>query len=244
VSDGTAATPAARAEALIDLDRHAEAIPLLQRALTSSPEDEWLLDLLAQAQLEVEPASALVTARRLIGLDPDGHRGHLLAALAAGKAGLPRDAERHAREAVRTGSFDPNAHAVLAQSLVDRKHKLREAMRHAKQAIDLAPHASVGYVTAGNVELRRAHARRADLWYRRALDVAPTDRTAQANLALARSVRGRVADALSDADALLRVDPQDEWARHVLDGAVYTTLVHLQWVAFVAAVVAAMFRIG
>ena len=241
---GAVEFPAVRAQTLIELDRHDEAVPLLLQALASDPDDTWLLDLLAQAQLQVDPAAALATSRKLIALEPDDHRGHLLAALAARKSAGARDAERHARQAVELAPHSPNAHVVLAQTLVDRKRKLREAMRHAKEAVELAPHDAMGYLTAGNVELRRGHGRQADVWYRRALDLDPTDQTAAANLALTHSVRGRPAEALAEASALLRVDPQDEWARHVLHDAVYTTLVHLQWVALVIAFVAAIARVG
>jgi tetratricopeptide (TPR) repeat protein len=235
---------AARAEAFIDLDRHAEAVPLLRQALASDPDDVWLLDLLAQAQLEAEPAAAHGTALRLVSVLPESYRGHLLASIAASEAGDRKAAERHAREAVDRAPWEPVTHARLAEALVGRRHKLKEAMREAERTIELAPDSSLGYVTAGNVHLRRGKTRAAKQLYARALAVDPTSRAAQVNVGITNKVSGRLDQAFGDVDAILRFDPRDESARRLLDAVVYTTLVHLQWLALLALFIAAALRVG
>jgi tetratricopeptide (TPR) repeat protein len=234
----------ARAQALLDLDRHPEAVPLLHQALAVEPDDLWLLDLLVQAQLETEPHTALTTAHRIVELSPDGHRGHLLASFAASKAGEPKAAERHARAAVERAPNLPTAHTRLAQVLVNRKHKLREAMREAEKAIELAPDSASGYITAGNVDLRRNKKREARRFYERALEIDPTHRVAQVNLVITTKAQGQLNKAFGDVDAILRFDPHDDDARRLFDDVVFTTLVHFQWVAMLILILAAVVRVG
>jgi tetratricopeptide (TPR) repeat protein len=242
VSNPASDAAAERAQTLIELGRTDEAAAILNQALATEPEDAWLLDLLAQAQLESAPVQARETAQRLIAVTPESERGHLLLAIAAGELDSGREGEAHARAAVDRAPLSANAHAVLAQALVNRKRKLREARRHAERSIELAPEAALGYVTAGNVELRRGRGRKAERWYRRALEVDPTDRAAQVNMAITRNARGNLAHAFGDADAILRLNPNDESARRVLDNIVYTTLLHLQWVMLAAYLLAAILR--
>ena len=65
-----ASTAAVRAETLIDLGRHHEAVPLLEQALATRPDDVELLDLLAQAQLPIDARAAAETAARLVADSP------------------------------------------------------------------------------------------------------------------------------------------------------------------------------
>jgi tetratricopeptide (TPR) repeat protein len=227
---------------LIELDRHAEAMPLVERALADSPEDEELLDLLAQAQLEVDPGAAATTAARLAGIAPDSYRGYLIGSLAASQLGRGRDAIGLARRSVELAPWDARARSQLAQSLVGRRFKYREALREAEEAVALAPEDTGGYVTAGNVELGRGRLRRAKRWYEQALEVDPADGIAQHNVALTSKVQGRMGASLGEVTALLAVDPRDERGRTLLDEVVYTTLVHLQWVVVVLAFAVGLLR--
>ncbi len=104
--------------------------------------------------------------------------------------------------------------------------------------MEIDPTSVVGYVAAGNVELGHANWRKAEGWYRRALELEPHNRAAQLNLVVAQEAGGRIAPAFVDAGALLRFDPRDADARSRIDELVYTTLVHLQWIAAVLAIVA------
>jgi predicted Zn-dependent protease len=233
-----------RAASLIDLGRHADAIPLLEQALATRPDDTRLLGLLARAQTEVDPAAGLATAERLVALAPDTHRGHLLASYAARRLKRTKEAEAHARAAVERAPGLPDVHALLSQTLVDRRRKLREAMREAQVCVDLAPDSAVGYVTAGNVELARGRRGKAETWYRRALDVDPSSRPAQINIAITDRAAGRLNRAFGNVDALLQFDATDERARRALDDTVYATLLHFQWLALGIAVLVAVLRLG
>ena len=98
-------------------------------------------------------------------------------------------------------------------------------------------------MAAGNVELGHANWKRAEGWYRRALELEPYNRAAQLNLVVAQEAGGKIAPAFVDVGALLRFDPRDEEARSRIDELVYTTLVHLQWLAGVLAIVAIGIRV-
>jgi tetratricopeptide (TPR) repeat protein len=241
----TVTAAAARAEALLEVDRHAEAVPLLERALAAAPDDEWLLDLLAQAQLVVDPQAALETAGRLAQVDPQSHRGPLLTALAYGRLGDQWRRVESARRAVVQAPWHPAVQAYYAQSLVGRRgNALKEARAAAATAIELAPEDSIGYVTAGNVELGRGRVKEAEAYYRRALEVDPTSADAQAKVALIHGVQGRLNHAYGDVESLLRVDPRDPVARVVLDETIYATLVHLQWIVIAVAFLVGILKDG
>lgn len=222
---------AERASVLINAGRPAEAIALLRQALSQEPDDTELLDELARAQLDVDLPGALETAKRLIALDPDGYRGHFLAALACSDLDRDKEAGRYAETAVAAAPYLAQTQAVYAQAICRQSRKRKQARAAAQRAIELAPEDTVGYVAAGNVELSAGKTKQAEKWYREALSIDPHDRAASLNLVLVSGARGRLAHAFGGADALLRFDPTDPDARQSLDRVVYTTLVHLLWVA-------------
>jgi tetratricopeptide (TPR) repeat protein len=220
---------AARAAALIDLARHGEAVPLLQQALASRPHDAGLLDLLAHAQLHVDPRAAAEVASRLVEAAPQSHRGYLLGSFAAMELGRRRDAVALARQAIELAPYVAMNHAQLAQALaMKRLIRYRRAMRVARRAIELAPESPVGYIAAGNVELASGSGRRAQKWYRKALELQPTDRAARVNLAIADRRRGRLDDAYAGILTRLEHDPRDAFALRLLDSMIYRTLASLR----------------
>jgi tetratricopeptide (TPR) repeat protein len=228
------ATAAARAAALIDLGRDAEAAPLLERALAERPNDAELLDLLTQAQLEIDPQAAAETASSLAAVAPHSHRGHLLGSLAAMKLRRRREAVEHARRAVALAPSVPMVHAQLAQTMaMGRLIRRRRAMKVARRAIDLAPDSTVGYIATGNVELASGSARRAEKWYRKALELEPSSGAAQVNLAITDRARGRLNSAYAGILARLEADPSDQHALRLLDGTLWRTASHLQWIVLV-----------
>lgn len=233
---------AARAQALVARNRHRQAAQLLERALGEEPHDEELLDLLAQAQLELDPPRAVDTAGRLVAAAPDSHRGHLLASFALDRLGDQRGAVASARKAVELAPWLPVTHTQLAQALVGRRRSYGEARRAAARALELAPDDAAVYVTAGNVELGRGRSRRARRLYRRALELDPMLSAAHVNVALTDNVHGNLGSAFGGLQSVLALDPADEAARRVLDNVVYTALVHLLWVALVVSWAVAILR--
>ena len=216
---------------------------LLQAALAADPYDRVLLEALARAQLDVDPAEAYETTGRLIALDPDDPDAHYLAALASLDVDRGKRALEHAERVAELAPWWAPAHAVVADALARRRWKRDEALAAADRAIELDPHSVVGYVAAGNVELGHGNWRKAEDWYRRALELEPHNRAAQLNLVVAQEGGGRLAPAFVDVGALLRFDPRDDEARTRIDELVYTTLVHLQWLAWVLTIIAIGIRV-
>jgi tetratricopeptide (TPR) repeat protein len=227
----------ARAAALIDLGREADAIPLLVEALTARPDDIHALDLLAQASLDRDPAESLRAAERLIEAAPDSYRGYLHACIACLHLKQVRKATHYAREAVRLAPELPITHASLADALGRRMIGRNAGLRAARRAIELAPDSPIGYVAAGNVELHHRGAKHARPWYEHASALAPTSRPVQKNLAVAHSHLGRQDTALALTTNLLELDPRDERSRAMIDDEVLHFLIRLQQLVAALAVV-------
>jgi tetratricopeptide (TPR) repeat protein len=231
-----------RAAALVEVGRPEQAAALLREALATSPHDPRLLDQLATAELQFDTSAALDTARRLIAVEPDGFRGHYLAASASYELGKVKKSIEHAELAVEAAPWSPSTHALYAEAVSRRSRGRRRASRAADRAIELAPQSPIGYVAAGNVDLHHGLAYSAAKWYEKALELDPHNRTAQLNLALAREAHGSLAPAFKNAQGLLALDPRDAGARQVLDQTVYTTVVHLMWVTAVALFILGVLR--
>jgi tetratricopeptide (TPR) repeat protein len=187
--------------------------------------------MLARALIEIDDRRALQVAERLIVLAPEGHRGHLIAAIACNEMNRREEAERHARAAIEAAPWLPFAYGQLAQSLAGRRGRREEAMEAARDAIELEPDSIAGYFFAGNVELGYGNWDDAEHWYNRALQVDPNARVAKVNLALAKEAKGQLGKAFIDTRSLLRLDPSDAGARRILDETVYSTLIHLLWIS-------------
>jgi superkiller protein 3 len=231
---------ARRAAALRAAGRSDDAILLLRKALATAPDDEDLLEQLARAQLDTDTAAAHETALRLVAIAPQSPDAHYVAALAAIGRGHSKKGLEHAENAVALAPWWAPAHAIHAEALARRARKQKQALAAAERAIELDPHSLPGYIAAGNAELARAGWREAETWFRRALELDPHNRVAQGNLVIAHEAAGRLAPAFADTSALLRFDPRDADAREQLDELVRTTLVHVQWLVVVLAMVGVM----
>jgi tetratricopeptide (TPR) repeat protein len=233
----TVSALAARAAALIDLGRYEDAVPLLSQALGLQPDDVLALDLLAQAQLDLDPAASLRAAQRLVEVAPDSYRGHLHVCIASLHLNQVRRATRYAREAVRLAPELPITHACLADALARRMIGRNAGLRAARRAIELAPDSPMGYLAAGNVELNHRGAKHARRWYEQASSLAPTSRPVQKNLAVAHSHLGRQDRALALTTNLLELDPRDERSRAMVDDEVLHFIIRLQQLVAAIAVV-------
>jgi tetratricopeptide (TPR) repeat protein len=222
-----------RVELLCDLERWADALPLVSRLLATEPENELAWCLLAQCQLGLgHYEAALTTAERAAALAPDSEWPHRLLSFAATHLGRRDDAVRAAREAVR---LDPGAwqtHARLAAAACRseasrgrRNPRTRpnraEAALAAERALALAPDEPQVQLIYGSVAAslgRRAVAERA---YRTALQLDPQSSGAHHLLAALR-LRNRVgsvglAEAATGFATALTADPTAQVSRHSLE---------------------------
>jgi tetratricopeptide (TPR) repeat protein len=227
----------ARAAALIELGRDAEAVPILLEVLAGRPDDVRALDLLAQAQLNTDPAASLRAAEELAKVAPESYRGHLHACIASMHLNRVRKATGYAREAVRLAPELPVTHACLADAFARRMIGRNAGLRAARRAIELAPDSAMGYLAAGNVELHHRGAKHARRWYEQASALDPTSRPVQKNLAVAHSHLGRQDTALALTRNLLELDPRDERSRAMIDDEVLHFIIRLQQLVAALAIV-------
>lgn len=220
-----------RAEVLVGLGRPEEAATLLTGALAADPDDVELLVALAEAQLGYDEEAAFETAFEALVRDPECVPALVIAAASCFDRNRPKESAEYARRAVELAPWLATAHAMYGMAVGRRARGRKEGLAAAKRAIELAPGETVGYVAAGTVEMAHAEWKSAIKWLEKALQLDPHERIAQVNLVTAREAAGRLTPALVEAAAILRVDPRDEDARHALDETVYTTLVHLLWIA-------------
>jgi tetratricopeptide (TPR) repeat protein len=226
----------------MEVGRADQAAALLSEALATDPDNAWLLDALATAELEFDPEAALETSQHLLGVQPDSYRGQYLAGSACYQLGKVKQGVEHARLAVEAAPSSPAAHALFAEAASRQSRGRKRAAQAAQRAIELAPQSTLGYVAAGNVELHQGYARVAAVWYEKALAIDPSDRAASVNLTASRQAQSALAGAFKGARGLLALDPRDAEARKVFDETVYTTVVHLMWVTAVALFVLGVLR--
>jgi tetratricopeptide (TPR) repeat protein len=218
---------AARASTLLELNRSDEAIKALLSGLAEFPDQPALLDVLARAQLKLDPHAAAETAGRLIAVAPDSHRGFLLGSHAHMRLHRRRMARRLAELAVERAPHSGVCHAQLAQSMAGQPLRYRRAKSAARTALELAPTDPDVHVAAGNVALGIGWTRRAGRHYRSALELDPTHSIAQTNRAIVRHEHGNTAKALKELSNALQVDPQNAQTRRAFDAAIYRAICDL-----------------
>ena len=223
----------------VELTRQSRAC---SRALATDPDHAGFLEALTEAQLEADPRQALNTAERLIALSPGGYRGNYLAAFACLELGRTKQAIAHSREAVATAPNIASCHALLAEAY-NLKKKFKPAKEAAERALELDPTEISGLIARGNVERGLSGLERGGA----VVPAGARDRTPQP----AGTVEscdgpggGRESCSCPAHDGrVVRFDPADRDARQHLDAVVYTTLVHVQWIAGVLAFGVLMIRV-
>lgn len=178
---------------LLEGDRAAEALPLVERALREAPDDASLtLDLgrtLLQLDRQAEAATAL---NRCLSLDPD--------------PAVRREAERHL-------GLAHVPHSLSAAREIDRAIRggdVQEALTLARAFVRRAPELAESWLLLGVVRHRLSQPRRAERALRRALEVNPDCGEAHNRLGILLVARGRYGEArdhLHDAMRLLPDEP-------------------------------------
>ena len=226
----TSATPqlvAARPSTLLEFGRAGEAVKSLLSGLAEFPDAPGLLDLLARAQLKLDPHAAVETAARLIAVEPDSHRGYLLASSAQMLLGRRRKAVRLAELAVTRAPHSGACHAQLAQSLAGHPLRYRRARSAARTGLKLAPTDPNVHIAAGVVAFGVGRSRQASRHYRAALELDPTHSVAQTNHAIVRQEHGNTAKALKELSNAIQLDPKNAQPRRAFDGLIYRTICDL-----------------
>lgn len=205
-----------QAQALIAVGRHADAIPLLQRAIAAEPESSYPRCVLAGCLIDIgRHDDACKMAESAIALSPEfspAHRMHSLALLELGKR---RPALGAAAEAVRLSPSDTDAMVALAEAQLANR-RFDDAVRSAQRVLALDSASFDGHYLLGRIELGRKRWKEAETHCRQALRIEPRSWVVMNNLGVALQGQRRHKEAVSAFENAAKLNPKAEVVRRNL----------------------------
>ena len=205
-----------QAQALIAVGRHADAVPLLQRAIAAEPEGAYPRCLLAACFIDMgRHDDACTMAESAIALSPElspAHRMHSVALLELGKRKPALDA---AGEAVRLSPSDPDAMMALGEAQLANR-QFDDAVRSAERVLALDPASFDGHYLLGRIALGRKRWKEAETHCRRALRIEPRSWVVMNNLGVALQGQGRHKEAVAAFENAAKLNPKAELVRRNL----------------------------
>ena len=230
----------AKVDELIQLQRRDEARSMVESYLAEHPDDASGWGYHGLALVDSDPAAALTSAQRAVGLEPERVWLHRVVAIVAHEAGELRLAATAAERAVMLDPHDPQNHRILADQLIRIAGRRDDALRAANEACRLAPDDPRSLVALGNARLGMSDYERAAEHYRAALASDPGNPVALHNLALCHNAMQDHGTALTLLQDLLVASPGNAGARSQLDRALRDLLNEFQWLALFAGLVLAI----
>lgn len=206
------------ANALVEQDKHADAIVEYRNALRIDPR-------FGEARLKLGDAYAHVgDARRAVAeyiraadLLPDNVDAQVKAGSVLLLGRRFEDAKARAEKALAAQPDNVEAQILLGNALAGLKD-LDGALREVEEAVALAPEEGRGYSTLGAVQLARGDSEEAEKAFRRAVEVENTSVQAQLSLANFLVATGRRDEAEKVYVAALELDPSNKLANRALVG--------------------------
>lgn len=202
-----------RAEALLDVGRWQQALPLLAAVRARHPDSVEAACLMAQChELAGDRQLMLVEAEHACGLDGDNAWAHQLRSAALRKLGRPREAVEAAQEAVRLNPHFWAPPVALVESLMacGDKGALKDARHAMQEALRLAPDHPDVRVTAARLHTALGDIRTARTLYQDVLASHPDNAVAHNNLALLEMERGHLTSAAQRFVATAAANPTEE----------------------------------
>jgi tetratricopeptide (TPR) repeat protein len=211
-----ALTSVVRATTLLELNRPAEALPLLATAIASDPEHYRSRCLMALALIQLERyKEAIERAQDAIRVAPDSDWGHRILSVALiGAKRLP-EALAAAERAVALDPELAEGRIALA-SVLSALGRGREARVEAIRAVELAPEDADAHAAVGEAALARKNWAEAEHAFRRSLELDPEDPAVHNNLGVALIHLGRRDEAMQLFESSARSDPRDDLSRRNL----------------------------
>ena len=203
-----------RAILLVQQHRHEQAIPELRQALTGGPLDPYAHAMLGLCLAKLEKfQEATAEAQRAIHLSPDFPFGHYAYASILHDRHRNVEALAAINEALRLDCSDADSFALLAAIHIDEK-RWREALEAAERGLQLDSEdiACTNLRAIALVKLGRKAEAGATI--DTALSKNPDNAVTHANQGWTLLQRGDHKKALEHFREALRLDPENEWARH------------------------------
>jgi Flp pilus assembly protein TadD len=199
----------ARASAMLDVKRFAEASELLARVVSAEPESGRAWCLMARAHLGADRyAEAITAANRAVTLEPTDEWPHRLASNALVHLGNYPDALRAAHEACRLAPGYWQTHVCVAQAAL-AAHRFEVAAEAAARARALAPNEPDVHFLSGKVSLARGDLTGACEHQERALALDPAHSGAMNELGRIRLRRHDTAGAIRHFISAARAAPDE-----------------------------------
>lgn len=199
-----------RAEALIQIRRDREALPLLYEALRIAPPDSCIHCFIACARLNLrEYAECLKEAEKAIALDPEYEWGHRLRAWALLDSGRVEEGLEAALSAARCEPDRLEAMAVVVHG-ASRNGRGDLAREWAERAREHHPDTATAHILLGSAAMGEGSLAEAEQHFRRALEVEPASWSAMHNLGAVLDAQGRHAEAADYLYQAARLDPEQD----------------------------------
>jgi tetratricopeptide (TPR) repeat protein len=206
---------AARADALMDLERYEDAVKLWAEVIAADPSEARPHLRMASALRSLDRGrEARAAVERALVLAPSEY-AHRLRALILMDLSERHEAIRAARQAVRLGPRSYRAHTTLAQALLaDRS--LGPALEAVERAITLEPAEAWPWDIRGRITLKQKNYDLAAASFRKALALCPTDGYYHMTLANCLYDAGRHEECIEALRNSLRLDPTQVWVMAML----------------------------
>lgn len=210
-----------RAEALVELKRWREAIPLLTKANSIDERDAVPLCLLGLCFFELkEIDKAFAYAEKAIGTDPEHEGGHRLKSHLLTNQKRFKEALHCIKEAARLAPDDPAVICHLVDAYLNRQ-LLSEAQRTAQMLLRIAPDSAETFFVLGRVSQRLDNSEDAEKQFREALKLNPNYAEARNQLAIAvlnqsdtpieRQKQTKENEALNHFAESVKIDPNNDF---------------------------------
>lgn len=218
-----------RAEALIDLQRYEQAIPLLTQAIANDPDDDMLYCRLSLACFAIEDyAASFSHAKTALGLNPENDWAHFhLTRNYIHQHNYDRALE-HARAAAKIDP-DDGANLYMLAWCEYQSGNYRQAYQAATHAIELDPENAHLHELLADLSLNQGKFKKAESHYREALRHDPESASIHCYLAMALTQQHRIYEAAEHMFTAVKLEPQNEDYRERLFSIVHHELMDLSF---------------
>lgn len=163
-----------RAEYAISVRRYDLAIEIMQRFLSTHPENSIAFYTIARAYtLKGEQQKAIATYIETLRLDPNNSMSHALYASQLKDMKHYPLAEHEAMIAIQLDPTNHLAHYIYANIFLKEKKETTKAIQHSLRALELAPEKADYHVTLGSLLASTGNIPAAEAEFQRALNIDP-----------------------------------------------------------------------
>ncbi len=209
-----------QAEMLIELDRDAEAVPVIAKGLSIAPDDYDLLCNMTQALIGLRKwQKGYEYAKKAVSANPEDSWAHRLISIILQNGGRRYDAVKSAEEAVRLEPYQPVNWYVLADAQL-HVFKLKEARESAEKLREIAPDWNVTHQILARIALKAENYKEAEEHCRRELELAPNSYAGLNNMGVALQNQNRKREAIEYFNRAAKLNPAEETAKDNLESAI------------------------